>query len=91
VAAPADLADGRVGVVTVPAARLAVALHAGPFEDLDLTYGRLGRHVLERGIGAAGPIREAYLTSPADTDDPAGLRTEIGWPVLTTEQEGTTA
>jgi DNA-binding transcriptional MerR regulator len=76
-AAPAD----RVVAVTVPAARLAVTLHEGPFEDVDLGYGRLGRHVLERGIGAPGPIRETYLASPADTDDPAGYRTEIGWPV----------
>jgi DNA-binding transcriptional MerR regulator len=73
--------EGRVGVVTVPARRLAVALHAGTFDDLDLTYGLLGRHVLERGIGADGPIRETYLVSPGDVDDPAGLRTEIGWPV----------
>jgi DNA-binding transcriptional MerR regulator len=73
---------GRVVVVTLPAQRLAVALHAGAFEDLDLTYGRLGRHVLGRGIGTAGPLRETYLVSPADTDDPNAFRTEIGWPVV---------
>jgi DNA-binding transcriptional MerR regulator len=73
--------DDRVGVVTLPARRLAVALHTGSFEDLDLTYGLLGRHVLERGIGDDGPIRETYLVSPGDVDDLAALRTEIGWPV----------
>jgi DNA-binding transcriptional MerR regulator len=73
---------GRVVVVTLPAQRLAVALHAGAFEDLDLTYGRLGRHVLGRGIGADGPLRETYLVSPADADDPNAFRTEIGWPVV---------
>jgi len=73
---------GRVVLVTLPAQRLAVALHAGTFEDLDLTYGRLGRHVLGHGIGAAGPLRETYLVSPADTDDADALRTEIGWPVV---------
>ena len=68
-------------VVTLPPARLAVALHEGPFEDLDLTYGRLGRYVLDAGLVLAGPVRETYLVSPAETRDATALRTEIGWPV----------
>ena len=79
VTAPATVAGAEV--VTLPAARLAVALHEGPFEDLDLTYGRLGRYVLDAGLVVAGPVRETYLVSPADTRDAAALRTEIGWPV----------
>ena len=71
----------RVQLITVPGGTHAVALHAGGFDELDLTYGLLGRHVLDRGIGAGGPIREVYLVSPADTEDPARLRTEICWPV----------
>jgi DNA-binding transcriptional MerR regulator len=74
-------APGRLQLAVVPAQRLAVALHAGAFDELDLTYAALGRHVLERGIGAEGPIRESYLITPADTDDPSALRTEICWPV----------
>jgi DNA-binding transcriptional MerR regulator len=66
---------------TVPGGRYAVALHAGAFEELDLTYGLLGRQVLDRGLGAQGPIREIYLVTPADTTDPAQLRTEVCWPV----------
>jgi DNA-binding transcriptional MerR regulator len=72
---------GAADVVTLPPARLAVALHEGPFEDLDLTYGRLGRHVLDAGLVIAGPVRETYLVSPDDTRDASALRTEIGWPV----------
>ena len=72
---------GRVGVVTVPAQRLATIVHAGPYQELDLSYGVLGRHVLDRGAGADGPIRETYLVSGGETDDPAGFRTRIGWPV----------
>jgi len=74
-------ASGAAGMVTLPPARLAVALHEGPFEDLDLTYGRLGRHVLDAGFVVAGPVRETYLVSPADTRDASALRTEVGWPV----------
>ena len=66
---------GRVQLTTIPGATYAVALHAGPFDQLDLTYGRLGRHVLDHAAGAEGPIREVYLITPAD------LRTEVCWPV----------
>jgi hypothetical protein len=37
--------------------------------------------VLDAGLVVAGPVRETYLVSPADTGDPTGLRTEIAWPV----------
>jgi DNA-binding transcriptional MerR regulator len=73
--------EGEVRPVTVPAQRLAVALHSGAFHDLDRTYSALGRHVMEHRIGVPGPIREIYLITPADTDDPDGLRTEVCWPV----------
>lgn len=36
---------GRVVDYEVPAAELAVTLHAGPFGDLDRTYGTLGTWV----------------------------------------------
>jgi DNA-binding transcriptional MerR regulator/effector-binding domain-containing protein len=65
----------------VPAALLAVALHRGPFEELDRTYGSLGTYVTTKGLRSAGPIREHYLVSPDDTDDFAELRTEVCWPV----------
>ncbi|MCS7477362.1 MerR family transcriptional regulator [Umezawaea endophytica] len=60
---------GRVHMVTVPAASLAVAVHSGPAEDQ--TYGQLGTFVAERGIGAAGPVREYYVEGGV----------EICWPV----------
>ena len=31
---------------------------------------------------AEGPIRKVYLVTPADTDDPQGLRTDVCWPVV---------
>jgi len=79
----------RVHLTTVPAARLAVALHAGSYAELDLTYGVLGRHVLDRGIGAEGPIREYYLVSTGDTDDEDAIRTEVCWPITGPEQGST--
>jgi DNA-binding transcriptional MerR regulator len=65
----------------VPAATLAVATHVGPFEELDRTYGLLGRSVIDRSLATTGSIREYYLMSPGDTDDPAQFRTEVCWPI----------
>lgn len=59
----------------------AVALHRGPYVDLDRTYGALGSYVAEHGIGAAGAIREHYLVGPVDAADPGHLRTEVCWPI----------
>lgn len=65
----------------VPAAHLAVAVHAGSFDDLDRTYGALGSAVSEAGLLASGPIREHYLVSPAESADPRDWRTEVCWPI----------
>lgn len=65
----------------VPAALLAVALHRGPFQELDRTYGSLGTYITATAWQTAGPIREHYLVSPGDTEDFAELRTEVCWPV----------
>jgi DNA-binding transcriptional MerR regulator len=75
---------GRAAVVEVPAAELAVALHEGPFAELDRTYGALGTYVAEREVGIEGAVREYYLAGPMDTDDESRHRTEVGWPVFRT-------
>ena len=54
----------------------------GSYDDLDQTYGALGTYVAARAIGVEGPVRELYVVSPFDVDDPADLRTELGWPVF---------
>jgi DNA-binding transcriptional MerR regulator/effector-binding domain-containing protein len=77
-------AAGRAAMTEVPAAELAVALHEGPFADLDQTYAALGAWVTERELGVDGPIREYYLVGPFDTDDEARHRTEVGWPIFQT-------
>lgn len=59
----------------IPAAKYAVAIHHGPFDRLDETYGMLGSHVTALGIDASAPIREHYLED---------LVTEVMWPVTGT-------
>ncbi|MGK5683883.1 MerR family transcriptional regulator [Actinoplanes sp. URMC 104] len=73
---------GRIETVTLPAADLAVAVHAGPHDDIDVTYGRLGAWVVSQALGVDGPVRETYLVGPRDTADSRRWRTEIGWPVF---------
>jgi DNA-binding transcriptional MerR regulator len=68
-------AGGRVHALELPRVEYAVAVHAGPLEEVDRTYAALGTVVAERAIGVQGPMRENYLS-----DD----RIEICWPVFQT-------
>src|ERR1700722_4938726 len=79
---------GRAALIDVPAAELAIAVHQGPFGDLDQTYGALGTYVAERELGVEGPIREYYLVAPWDTADESAHRTEVGWPIFQTAGAG---
>lgn len=79
---------GRVAPLAVPAAELAVAVHRGPLDDADLTYGRLGAWAARHEISVAGPLREYYLCGAVSTPDSTQWETEIGWPVFRAGQDG---
>ncbi|TWF75266.1 DNA-binding transcriptional MerR regulator [Pseudonocardia hierapolitana] len=74
--------SGRIEVVELPPADLAIAVHAGPHDDIDVTYGRLGAWVVAHALAVDGPIHETYRTGPRDTGHADRWRTEIGWPVF---------
>lgn len=75
-------ATGRIEVLDLPGVDLAVTVHAGRHDDIDVTYGRLGTWVVTHALAVDGPIHETYLVGPRDTPDAAEWRTEIGWPVF---------
>jgi DNA-binding transcriptional MerR regulator len=75
-------ASGRISVTELPAAELAVTVHEGPHDDIDVTYGRLGAWVAEHALAVNGPVHETYLTGPSDTSAAGQWRTEIGWPIF---------
>jgi DNA-binding transcriptional MerR regulator len=77
------LPPGHVRRLEIPAVEAAVALHEGPLSEIDRTYGVLGTAVAERAIGVDGPLREYFLTGPAERGE-AGRRTEVCWPVFLT-------
>ncbi|MFG2358425.1 MerR family transcriptional regulator [Streptomyces sp. NPDC048521] len=73
---------GRVRTMELPGAELAVAVHSGAHDTIDVTYGELGRWVADHSLAVAGPVRETYVVGPRDTPAAAQWRTEIGWPVF---------
>jgi DNA-binding transcriptional MerR regulator len=75
---------GRVSPATIPAAELAIVVHAGPHAGIDRAYGLLGAYVTEHALAVDGPIREYYLTDRYDTPDSSAWRTEVGWPIFNT-------
>ncbi len=68
--------------MTLPAVELAVTIHQGEHNTVDVTYGQLGSWVLDNALTVAGAVRERYLVGPRETDDHDSWRTEIGWPVF---------
>ena len=81
--------SGRIDVVELPAADLAVTVHRGRHDDIGVTYGRLGAWVVDHALGVDGLIHETYEVGPRDTGDPGRWRTEIGWPVFRLAAAGT--
>jgi DNA-binding transcriptional MerR regulator/effector-binding domain-containing protein len=80
---------GLVEAIDIPGTNLAVALHCGSFDELDRTYGSLGTYVAARSLAGPGPIREYYLVTPDETDDPDELRTEVAWPIRPRSEDQT--
>ena len=74
------LRAGRVRLTKITGIEAAVAVHDGPAQDVDRTYGALGTAVAERAIGVDGPIREYY----PDGFESEPYRAEICWPVFRT-------
>jgi DNA-binding transcriptional MerR regulator len=75
-------AIGRVELLVVPPAELAIMIHRGSLGDGDLTYGELGAHVMRHEISVEGPLREYYRVGFLDAADPDQWETEIGWPIF---------
>lgn len=76
--------SGAVEPFVIPAAELTTTTHAGPHDDIDVTYGALGTYVKQQALEVAGPVREIYHVGPHDTTDTSRWRTEIGWPTFQT-------
>ena len=74
-------ATDDVGAGSLPAGRVARVVHAGSFEELGTSWGRLREWMADQGHRPAPGFWEVYLTEPSPGMDPADLRTELNWPV----------
>jgi DNA-binding transcriptional MerR regulator len=79
-------ADRGVSLGEVPAARVAVLVHACDYESMADTYRSLGAWVSRHAHNAGERLREWYVVGPGDVDDPALYRTEISWPITDDSQ-----
>jgi effector-binding domain-containing protein len=79
---PLPAGTGDVSIGEVPAARVAVLVHAGGYDSIGDTYRTLGAWVARHADHAEERIRESYLIGSADTEDPSAYRTELSWPIL---------
>ncbi|MBM7790134.1 MerR family transcriptional regulator [Tenggerimyces flavus] len=64
--------------IEIPAAPIAVAVHKGPFAEVDQAYAALGTFVTERVLGSPGPIRENDHV--VGGDEPS-IKIEFCWPI----------
>ena len=74
-----------VQVGELPATEVAVIAHHGAYDDMDDTYRNLGAWVAEHAEPADLPVRELYLVAASHTDDPDELRTELCWPIRSSD------
>jgi DNA-binding transcriptional MerR regulator len=75
--------ERHVAVGEVPAARVAVLVHAGDYDTIGDTYRTLGAWVARHAQHAGERVREWYVIGPLDAADPSEYRTEISWPIRT--------
>ena len=66
----------------LPAAQVAVLVHAGPYDTLDVAYRQLGAWVARNAQLSGEWVREIYLADPETTADSADYRTELCWPIV---------
>jgi AraC family transcriptional regulator len=79
IAAPAC---GDIEAGELPGGPVAVAVHAGPYDDLPATHAAVERWLEARGLRSSGAPWESYITDPAEHPDPADWRTEVCWPLV---------
>jgi effector-binding domain-containing protein len=80
VVSPLD-GEGRVQTGELPAGKVAVTWHVGPYTTLSKAYAAMSAWMDEQGLESAGASWEVYWTDPATESDSSTWRTEIVWPV----------
>jgi len=72
---------GEIEAGELPGGPAAVAMHAGPYDQLTETYAAIERWMEAQGVRPGGAPWESYLTDPADHPNQADWRTAVYWPI----------
>lgn len=79
--AAAAAGSGGIEAGELPGGPVAVAIHAGPYDQLTETYAAIERWMQTQGVRPGGAPWESYLTDPADHPNQADWRTAVYWPI----------
>ena len=74
-------ADGDVKPSQLPGGSVVLAVHAGPYESLGMTYDALEAWMTSTHRTPSGPPWEIYLTDPSNEPDPSKWLTQVIWPI----------
>ncbi len=79
---PAAVAGlGDIEASALPAGRVALTWHIGPYEALPEAYAAIEAWIADHGLASAGPIWEVYWSDPQAEPDPAHWCTQMMQPV----------
>lgn len=72
--------DG-VAIGTLPESDAYEALHIGPYDTLQQTYGIIQQQMAAEGVNPGDSMWEYYLSDPETEPDPAKWQTRVIWPI----------
>ena len=70
-------ASSSVTASGLPAGRLAVVTHVGPYDELGAAWGRFMGWVASQGLSPDDRYGEIYVTEPTPDGDPNLLRSDL--------------
>lgn len=78
----AGKSKGDVKAVTVKSFTAIQAMHTGPYDEFDISYGDLMKYIQGNNISIAPESWEFYLTDPQTVNDPLKWQTIIALPLI---------
>lgn len=78
---PESTGSGDVIPGVIPMSKVAIAMHLGPYDRLEITYNEVMTWIEANGYRLSGPPWEVYLTDPNVEPDPERWMTKIFCPI----------
>jgi AraC family transcriptional regulator len=74
-------ADETIVATALPAGRVAVTRHIGPYQELNNAWMALADWIKAQGYTPVDAGWESYVSDPGDHSDPSTLITDVYWPI----------